>query len=141
MLGCSIRLFIKGNEFTEIQPIKPTTIFQPYGKVVNQYTYANIRIHISITSLFEEVEQLCYASRLLQEGKKTMSNEGTSKKLVHMLTKDLIESCNQSKRKLKSIGKTFGFKGVTILDYLSALNDTEVRQKRQLIIGGIIATT
>ena len=73
-------LILKGNEFTEIKPIKPTTIFQPFGKVVNQYTYANIRIHINITSLFDEVEQLCYASKLLKKGKKEMNTSGSSRK-------------------------------------------------------------
>ena len=67
VLAVSIAMLSKGNEFTELKPIKPTTIFQPYGKVVNQYTYANIRVHINITSLFEEVEQLCYAAKMLKE--------------------------------------------------------------------------
>ena len=38
VLAVSIAMLSKGNEFTELKPIKPTTIFQPYGKVVNQYT-------------------------------------------------------------------------------------------------------
>ena len=137
-------LILKGNEFTEIKPIKPTTIFQPFGKVVNQYTYANIRIHINITSLFDEVEQLCYASKLLKKGKKEMNTSGSSRKLVHMLTEDLVHACNQSTRKLKALTKTFGFKRVKIPDYASAFykgNITKNREKRQLIIGGIIAIT
>ena len=144
ILASSLMLILKGNEFTEIKPIKPTTIFQPFGKVVNQYTYANIRIHINITSLFDEVEQLCYASKLLKEGKKEMNTSGSSRKLVHMLTEDLVQACNQSTRKLKALTKTFGFKRVKIPDYASAFykgNITKNREKRQLIIGGIIAIT
>ena len=144
ILASSLMLLLKGNEFTEIKPIKPTTIFQPFGKVVNQYTYANIRIHINITSLFDEVEQLCYASKLLKKGKKEMNTSGSSRKLVHMLTEDLVQACNQSTRKLKALTKTFGFKRVKIPDYASAFykgNITKNREKRQLIIGGIIAIT
>ena len=70
VLAVSIAMLSKGNEFTELKPIKPTTIFQPYGKVVNQYTYANIRVHINITSLFEEVGQLCYAAKILKRERK-----------------------------------------------------------------------
>ena len=62
--------FSEGNEYAYIQPAEATTIFQPFGKIINQYTYANIRVHINITSLFDEVNQLCYVSKLLKEGKK-----------------------------------------------------------------------
>ena len=150
VLAVSIAMLSKGNEFTELKPIKPTTIFQPYGKVVNQYTYANIRVHINITSLFEEVGQLCYAAKMLKEGKKAMTSSGSSRKLVHMLTNDLIEACNQSTRKLKALTKTFGFKNMRIPDFDTAWkshiashngNATTIREKRQLIIGGIVAIT
>ena len=150
VLAVSIAMLSKGNEFTELKPIKPTTIFQPYGKVVNQYTYANIRVHINITSLFEEVGQLCYAAKMLKEGKKAMTSSGSSRKLVHMLTNDLIEACNQSARKLKALTKTFGFKNMRIPDFDTAWkshipshngNATTIREKRQLIIGGIVAIT
>ena len=67
VFAVSIAMLSIGNEFTELKQIKPTTIFQPYGKVVNQYTYANIRVHINITSLFEEVGQLCYAVKMLKD--------------------------------------------------------------------------
>ena len=112
LLWCIVR--VKTDEFTDVTQIQPTTIFQPFGKVVNQYTYANIRVHINITSLFEEVEQLCYASKLLKKAKKTISNSGSSRKLVHMLTDDLIEACNQNTRKLQVLTKTFGFKKIKI---------------------------
>ena len=76
--------------------LRTDTAFKPFGIVVNQCSYANanIRVPINITSLFEEVEQLSYASKLLKEAKKTISNSGSSKKLVNMLTNDLIEACN-----------------------------------------------
>ena len=67
--------FTEGNEFAYIQPSEPTTIFQPFGKIINQYTYANIRVHINITSLFDEVQQLCYVSKLLRDGMKTMGEQ------------------------------------------------------------------
>ena len=52
VLGVSIEILSKGNEFTELKPIKLRIVFQPYGKVVYQYNYASIRVHIKITSLF-----------------------------------------------------------------------------------------
>ena len=73
-----------------------------------------------------------------------MNTSGSSRKLVHMLTEDLVQACNQSTRKLKALTKTFGFKRVKIPDYASAFykgNITTNREKRQLIIGGIIAIT
>lgn len=49
------------------------------------------------------MRQLCYASKLLKEGKKTITASGSPRKLVHMLTDDLVEACNQSVRKLKAL--------------------------------------
>ena len=99
--------FSDGNEYANIQPSEPTTIFQPFGKIVNQYTYANIRVHINITSLFDEVNQLCYVSELLREGKKTMGNSSSSRKLIHMLTEDLVNACKEGARKLRDLTKKF----------------------------------
>ena len=135
ILGCSMIWLSKGNEFAEIEQIKPTTIFQPFGKVVNQFTYANIRVHIDITSLFDEVEKLCYASKLLKEGKKTMTTSGSSRKLVHMLTEDLIQVCNTSTRKLEAMTKTFGFQTLNVPDYTSAFNRSNIT-KLWCLFGG-----
>ena len=135
---------LKGNEYVYIQPTAPTTIFQPNSRIINQYTYANIRVHINITTLFEEVNQLCYVSKLLKEGKKKMGNSSSSRKLVHMLTEDLAVACKESAMKLKDLTKTFGFKEKVISSYASSFNKenvTRTREKRQLIIGSIIAIT
>ena len=67
LCACAVSMvleFTKGNEFAYMQPSKPTTIFQPFGKIINQYTYANIRVHININSLFDEVQQLCYTEMI-----------------------------------------------------------------------------
>ena len=76
VLAISIAIVSKGNEFTKLKPIKPTTILQPYGKVVNQYKNVNIRVHIDVISLFEEVEKLCYAAKILKVWTKTMIASG-----------------------------------------------------------------
>ena len=73
-----------------------------------------------------------------------MNTSGSSRKLVPMLTEDLVQACNQSTRKLKALTKTFGLKRVKVPDYASALNKgniTKNREKRHLIIGGIIDIT
>ena len=56
--------FSEDDEYTYIQPAEATTIFQPFGEIINQYTYANIRVHINVTSLLDEINQLYYVSKL-----------------------------------------------------------------------------
>ena len=127
----------EGNEYVFVQPSEPTTIFQPFGKIINQYTYANIRVHVNITSLFEEVNQLGYVSKFLKEGKKKMGNSSSSRKLVHMLTEDLVAACKESTRKLKDLTKTFGFTDHSITKYSPSFNQgniTRTREKGNLLL-------
>ena len=49
-----------------------------------------------------------------------MTTIGSSRKLVHMLTEDLIQVCNTSTRKLEAMTKTFGFQTLNVPDYTSA---------------------
>ena len=60
-----------------------------------------------------------------------MTSSGSSRKVVHMLTNDLIETYIQSARKLKALTKTFGFKNMRIPDFNTALKNGSVTTNRE----------
>ena len=43
-----------------------------------------------------QVNQFCYTSKVLEEGKKGMVNRIATRKLVHMITEDLVVACKDS---------------------------------------------
>ena len=97
-------------ELTTVVPTNPTVIFTPNGKVVNQFSYANIRLHVNITTLFEETRELCRVSKMLEEETSKINPDTKTRKLIHILTEDLVISCKNNVLKLNEINKTFGFK-------------------------------
>ena len=50
------------NDFATIKKAEPTITFQPLGKLVTQFAYANIKININITKLYDEGSQLIMSS-------------------------------------------------------------------------------
>ena len=96
-------------DLATVTQTEPTVIFTPNGKVVNQFTYANIKIHVNITTLYHEIWELCKVSKLLEEETTKMGTDTKTKKLIHILTEDLVISCKNNILKLNEITKTFGF--------------------------------
>ena len=76
------------NDFATIKKAEPTITFQPLGKLVTQFAYANIKININITKLYDEVNSLCLAAKILEEETKTIG-DGTSANLIQSMTIDI----------------------------------------------------
>ena len=55
------------NDFETIRKAEPTKTFQPLGKLVTQFAYANMKININITKLYDEVNSLCLAAKFLEK--------------------------------------------------------------------------
>ena len=136
---CAIAIVIaikaqnEDKSLVNVIPTTPNTIFIPHGKIVNQFTFANIKIHINVTTLFNEVNELCKISKQLDKETKRFDRDNKTKKLIHMLTEDLVTSCKNSMLKLKEITKTFGFNKHHIQLIEQTL--TNSREKRQIVIG------
>ena len=84
--GCAICVmtalsFQKEKELATIVKTKSTVIFKPNGKVVNQITYANIEIHLNITSLSREVNDLCNIAKMLYQETSKMDHDTKTKKI------------------------------------------------------------
>ena len=80
----------EGKSLVNVIPTTPNTIFIPHGKIVNQFTFANIKIHINVTTLFNEVNELCKISKQLDKETKRFDRDTKTKKLIHMLTEDSV---------------------------------------------------
>ena len=107
----AIIIFIKEvrpeHEFATIKKAEPTITFQPLGKLVTQFAYANIKININITKLYDEVNSLCLAAKILEEETKSIG-DGTSASLIKSMTMDIKQSCIDNSQRLREIGETFG---------------------------------
>ena len=49
---------VMANNLVQVEKTKPQIIFEPLGKLVTQFTYANIKIHLDLKPLQEEVLDL-----------------------------------------------------------------------------------
>ena len=131
-------------EFATIQQAKPTITFQPLGKLVTQFAYANIKININITKLYDEVNSLCLAAKILEEETKTIG-EGTSASLIKSMTMDIKHSCIDNSQRLKEIGETFGCTDIKTPEHIHKPEGKEEislkRPKRQLVTLAVIAVT
>ena len=56
---------VVSNNLVKIEKTKPPIIFKPLGKLVTQFTYANIKIHLDLKPLQEEVLDTCQTAPLL----------------------------------------------------------------------------
>ena len=131
----------KTDPYATITATLPQIVFQPLGKLVTQFTYANIKIHIYVSSLYDEVNDLFKVVAMLLEGTRKIGTDTITKNYIHSLTKDIDANCPLSTKKLNGITKTFGFTTHKIPPCIPNINvnhPEEIRNKRQ-IIAGIIA--
>ena len=56
---------VLSNNLVKIEKTKPQIIFEPLGKLVTQFTYANIKIHLDLKPLQEEVLDACQTALIL----------------------------------------------------------------------------
>ena len=132
------------NDFATIKKAEPTITFQPLGKLVTQFAYANIKININITKLYDEVNSLCLAAKILEEETKTIG-DGTSANLIKSMTMDIKQSCIDNSQRLREIGETFGCTEIETPEHIHKPEEKREtllrRPKRQLITLAVIAVT
>ena len=58
---------VLSNNLVKIEKTKPQIIFEPLGKLVTQFTYANIKIHLDLKPLQEEVLDACQTALLSKQ--------------------------------------------------------------------------
>lgn len=56
---------VMANNLATIEKTKPLIIFEPLGKLVTQFNYANIKIHLDLKPLKEEILDACNTALLL----------------------------------------------------------------------------
>ena len=112
------------NEFATIKKAEPTITFQPLGKLVTQFAYANIKININITKLYDEVNSLCLAAKILEEETKSIG-DGTSASLIKSMTMDIKQSCIDNSQRLKEKGKNFGCTDIETPEHIYINQKTE----------------
>ena len=61
---------VLSNNLVKIEKTKPQIIFEPLGKFVTQFTNANIKIHLDLKPLQEEVLEACHTALLLNHNLK-----------------------------------------------------------------------
>ena len=132
------------NDFATIKKAEPTITFQPLGKLVTQFAYANIKININITKLYDEVNSLCLAAKILEEETKSIG-DGTSASLIKSMTMDIKQSCIDNSQRLREIGETFGCTDIETPEHIHKPENREEillkRPKRQLVTLAVIAVT
>ena len=137
-------------QYADIRESQPQIIFRPLGKLLTQFSYANIKIHVNTTELYKEVDTLCKVSKMLiqktEQVKGLNQNDDkyiVSKRMIKTLAQDIQADCIHSTRKLHAISKTFGFDPHTTFKHIPSLesNGKEIvsREKRQIIALATIA--
>lgn len=126
-------------QYVNIERTTPQVIFQPLGKLVTQFSYGTIKIHINVTSLYDEINDLCKAAKLLIVGTRKLQKVSNTRNYIHSMTSDIKQSCVNSVRKLDGITKTFGFTTHNVPEHIPDINKINLvkRPKRQLVIAAI----
>ena len=103
---------ILSNNLVKIEKSKLQIIFEPLGKLVTQFTYANIKIHLDLKPLQEEVLDACHTALLLNhylKDYKAQSNSSIKKYFIGMQN-DVLQICINCIKKLNHISTIFGLK-------------------------------
>ena len=96
-----ILLIILGlSHSTKITKTSAEIIFEPIGSIIPELSWANIRITLNLTTMFEENNNLCKAhSQLRTEGKNLLpklykgDKDNQNYKLIIDMTNNLRRSC------------------------------------------------
>ena len=105
---------VLSNSMVKIERTKPQIIFEPLGKLVTQFTYANIKIHLDLKPLQEEVLDACQTALLLNhylKDYKARDNSSVKKYFIGMQN-DVLQICINCIKKLNHISTIFGLKVV-----------------------------
>ena len=100
------------NNLVKIEKTKPQIIFEPLGKLVTQFTYANIKIHLDLQPLQEEVLDACQTARLLYHSLKDCKVRANTsiKRYFNGMQHEILQICINCIKKLNGISTIFGLK-------------------------------
>ena len=86
---------VMSNNLVEVEKTKPQIIFEPLGKLVTQFTYANIKIHLDLKPLQEEVLDTCQTALLLNQYLKDYKTQATTstKRYLNGMQHDILQIC------------------------------------------------
>ena len=103
---------VLSNSMVKIERTKPQIIFEPLGKLVTQFTYANIKIHLDLKPLQEEVLDACQAALLLNQYLKDYKLQATTstRRYLNGMQPDILQICINCIKKFNGISTTFGLK-------------------------------
>ena len=89
----------------KIEKSKPQILFKPLGKLVTQFTYASIKIHLDLKPLQEEVLDACQTALLLNHYLKDYeARANTSVKTYFIgMQNDVLQICINCTKKLHHI--------------------------------------
>ena len=94
---------VMSNNLVEVEKTKPQIIFEPLGKLVTQFTYANIKIHLDLKPLQEEVLDTCQTALLLNQYLKDFKAKATTstKRYLNGMQHDILQICINCIKKTK----------------------------------------
>ena len=100
------------NNLVEIENTKPQVVFEPLGKLVTQFTYANIKIRLDLKPLQEEVLDACQAALLLNQSLKDYKLQATTstRRYLNGMQHDILQICINCIKKLNGISTTLELK-------------------------------
>ncbi|HAO14034.1 MAG TPA: hypothetical protein DDE71_00485, partial [Tenacibaculum sp.] len=140
---------VMSNNLVEVEKTNPQIIFEPLGKLVTQFTYANIKIHLDLKPLQEEVLDTCQTALLLNQYLKDYKAQAatSTKRYLNGMQHDILQICINCIKKLNGISTTFGLKIEMESDpkKLKPILEkrkkktTETRGKRQLVTLAVVA--
>merc|ERR1712208_18186 len=133
---------VMSNNLVKVEKTKPQIIFKPLGKLVTQFTYANIKIYLDLKPLQEEVLDTCQTALILNQYLKDYKTQATTstKRYLNGMQHGILQICINCIKKLDGISTTFGLniemesdpkKLKTILEKRKKKAE-ETRGKRQL---------
>ena len=103
---------VMANNLVTIEKTKPQIIFEPLGKLVTQFNYANIKIHLDLKPLKEEILDACNTALLLYSYLKEYKSKTaeSSRKYLKGMQEDIFNTCIRCINKFNGISTTFGLK-------------------------------
>ena len=100
------------SDSSKIEKTKPQIIFEPLGKLVTQFTYANIKIRLDLKPLQEEILDACQSALLLNQYLKDYKLKATTstRRYLNGMQHDILQVCINCIKKFSGISNTFGLK-------------------------------
>ena len=110
---------------TKITKTSAEIIFEPMGSIIPELSWANIRITLNLTTMFEENNNLCKAhSQLRSEGKTFIpklykgDTNNRNYKLIIDMTNNLKHNCLENTYIIDEVADVFGVKDYQRPEYL-----------------------